>query len=121
MEKPKELTSSERCIDLQQLSTALLPILSRSEDVSLMLAAWDNLDLQSLSDQCALSCSCHQNVVETILEEFKGWLASVGSTGSVLGGSEAHGALERLASWIDKVSGELQTGINGMPPVSLKS
>lgn len=65
-----------------------------------MLASWDRLDLQSLSDQCALTCNCQQDLVEGTLHSFRDWLADVES--DVLACP-----LERLGQWVDKATRDI--------------
>lgn len=80
---------------MHQLSCAILPILSDHNQLSDMLAAWDRLNLTSLTDQCALSCNCDQATVEGILDGFRGWLGRSPN-------------IAKLGQWIDKVVEECQ-------------
>ncbi|KAI9638927.1 uncharacterized protein MKK02DRAFT_41955 [Dioszegia hungarica] len=88
-----------RCVDLQQLSTALLPIITSPSQVDQMAAAWDQLDMKSIADQCALSCSCEQDTIEQVLLGFRDWLE----------GACDGRALERLGAWVSSVLDGLQT------------
>lgn len=89
----------DRCVDLQQLSTALLPIITSPSQVDQMAAAWDQLDMKSIADQCALSCSCEQDTIEQVLLGFRDWLE----------GACDGRALERLGAWVSSVLDGLQT------------
>jgi hypothetical protein len=90
-----------RYLDLHQLTIALNPILSNSAQVRDMLAAWDQLNVTGLADQCALSCNCQQELIERILSEFHAWLADLES-------SPRH-AVDRLGAWIEKTMSEAGT------------
>ncbi|WWC73719.1 uncharacterized protein I206_107691 [Kwoniella pini CBS 10737] len=86
-----------RFLDLRQITFALEPILSDPTQTRGMIAAWNGLDIRSVSDQCALSCSCEQDVLEQVLADFGQWL-----TESQMPQNRNKG-VERLSGWIDRV------------------
>nr|ODN91645.1 hypothetical protein L204_05632 [Cryptococcus depauperatus CBS 7855] len=85
-----------RFIDLHQLTTALGPILANQSQVQMMLTTWENLDIRSVSDQCALSCHCQQKLLETVLEDYHQWLKATEA-----GTSRTGAAIESLGDWIN--------------------
>ncbi|WVQ79199.1 hypothetical protein IAT38_001295 [Cryptococcus sp. DSM 104549] len=98
-----------RFIDLHQLTAALSPILSNQSQVRTMLGAWETLDIRNVSDQCALSCSCQQDILESVLADFHQWLLET-EAASARGGR----AIERLGGWVNKVLGDVQSNVPGL-------
>lgn len=94
-----------RFLDLHQLSSALTPILGSATEVRSMINAWSHIDIDNLTDQCALSCNCNQKVLGDILEEFRTWLVDIDGNGVI--------AARRLGAWADKVLHEFQIGSRG--------
>jgi hypothetical protein len=90
----------DRCVDIHQLSSALLPIITSPQQVGEMVAAWDQLDAKSIADQCALSCNCEQATIERVLQGFRAWLIV----------SSDSRALEKLGQWVDTMVDEVQQG-----------
>ncbi|RXK36399.1 hypothetical protein M231_06365 [Tremella mesenterica] len=105
-----------RFIDLHQLTAALSPILANQDQVRSMLNAWENLDMSVISDQCALSANCQQDVLEGILREFHRWLLDAEASPN-RGGK----AIERLGQWIDGVLHDLQHGSEMAAPMPLRA
>ncbi|WVQ96023.1 hypothetical protein IAU59_003123 [Kwoniella sp. CBS 9459] len=98
-----------RFLDLHQLTVALAPIFGNPGHIRDMLIAWDTLDIRSVSDQCALSCSCQQDVLEQVLADFGAWLAEMES-GQMRGVS----GVERLTKWVEKVIQDIKENIPGV-------
>ncbi|OCF35189.1 hypothetical protein I316_03231 [Kwoniella heveanensis BCC8398] len=98
-----------RFLDLHQLTIALAPILANPGHIRDMLIAWDTLDIRSVSDQCALSCSCQQDILEQVLADFGAWLAQMES-GQTRGVSGA----ERLSKWVERVITDVKGNVPGV-------
>ncbi|WVW86952.1 hypothetical protein I302_109008 [Kwoniella bestiolae CBS 10118] len=100
-----------RFLDLRQVTFALGPILSDASQTREMIKAWSTLDIRSVSDQCALSCSCEQDILEQVLADFGQWLAE-----GVLANNQGRG-VERLSEWIDRVLKQVM----GVPGITLRA
>jgi len=92
-----------RFADLYQVSSALVPILSSTEQVKTMTSAWNNLDARSVADHCALSCDCKPEVLADVMNNFQSWLVEAGSTPS-----QGNKAIERLGIWVEEVLKSVQ-------------
>ncbi|WVQ77706.1 hypothetical protein IAR50_007396 [Cryptococcus sp. DSM 104548] len=99
-----------RFIDLHQLTAALSPILANQSQIRTMISAWENLDVRNVSDQCALSCQCQQDVIEAVLQDFYHWLVEAEEY-LAKGGY----AIDRLGGWVDKMLGDVQAAAGGVP------
>ncbi|ODO08517.1 hypothetical protein L198_00247 [Cryptococcus wingfieldii CBS 7118] len=97
-----------RFIDLHQLTAALSPILANQSQVRTMITAWENLDVRNVSDQCALSCQCQQDVIEAVLQDFYHWLVEAEEY-LAQGGY----AIDRLGGWVDKMLRDVQAATGG--------
>ncbi|KAK6908478.1 hypothetical protein I203_102480 [Kwoniella mangroviensis CBS 8507] len=100
-----------RFLDLRQVTFALGPILSDAAQTREMIHAWTSLDIRSVSDQCALSCSCEQDILEQVLADFGQWLAD---------GDRAQNkgrGIERLSEWVDRVLKQVM----GVPGITLRA
>ncbi|KAK4689434.1 hypothetical protein P7C73_g678, partial [Tremellales sp. Uapishka_1] len=92
-----------RFVEINQLTQALSPILASQDQVRSMIFAWESLDMKSVTDQCALSCNCLQEVLEGILNDFHRWLIDVENAPN-RGGK----AIQRLGGWINEVVKDIQ-------------
>ena len=63
--------------------------------MKLLLASWDKLDTRSITDQTLLSCNCEEELVHTILGEFRQWLSAT----LTMSLSSDH-AIRKLGDWI---------------------
>ncbi|WVF68476.1 hypothetical protein IAT40_003243 [Kwoniella sp. CBS 6097] len=98
-----------RFLDLHQLTVALAPILGNPGHIRDMLIAWDTLDIRSVSDQCALSCSCQQDILEQVLADFGAWLAEMES-----GQTRGVSGVERLSKWLERVITDIKGNVPGV-------
>lgn len=92
-----------RFADLYQVSAALSPILSNSEQVQTMLRAWDKLDKRSVADQCALSFDCKPDTLAKVMSSFRGWLSETAAAPS-----RGKLAIEKLGIWLQEMLENMQ-------------
>nr|XP_018260331.1 uncharacterized protein I303_07249 [Kwoniella dejecticola CBS 10117]OBR82489.1 hypothetical protein I303_07249 [Kwoniella dejecticola CBS 10117] len=100
-----------RFLDLRQVTFALGPILSDAAQTREMISAWNALDIRSVSDQCALSCSCEQDVLEQVLADFGHWLAETEMP------QYRNNGVNRLTEWVDRVLSQ----VLGVPGVTMRA
>ncbi|WWC92780.1 uncharacterized protein L201_007739 [Kwoniella dendrophila CBS 6074] len=100
-----------RFLDLRQVAFALGPILSDRSQIKEMIQAWERLNIRSVSDQCALSCSCDQDILEQVFGDFGRWLNECSST------AKKDREVEELCNWIDKIVKQML----GVPGVTIRA
>jgi regulatory factor X len=85
----------QRFLALYQLTAALAPMISDPKQVQLMESAWDNLDDQSIFDQCALSSECRPELLSDIMIGFSIWLSDCEASPS-----NGLQSMDKLGNWI---------------------
>jgi hypothetical protein len=110
---PSYPLTSDRFLDLHQLTGALTPILNDTDRLQEMITAWNNLNVPYITDQCALSSCCSPDALDMILGRFQAWL-----TGCIhLSGGKA---LEKLMILVERVLSDVKAGQFGLNEISPK-
>jgi hypothetical protein len=83
-----------RFLDLNQITTAINPILANPDQLAAMRNSWRMLDMGFITGQVKQACDCSEGVLEGSLAAFESWLNEVGAD------PRGH-AVEQLAACVD--------------------
>jgi hypothetical protein len=101
-----------RFLDLNQITTAINPILNNPDQLQAMRNSWRILDNSFLVRQVKQACDCTEAVIETALVAFETWLNEVGM-------DPRNNPVEQLAACIDNNLAAAEKAARNVPALSV--